>query len=357
MSEDLIRSARFRAEREADWKRLQEIVTKAEKRGVRRLSFEEARDLAILYRQAVNSLSVAREISLDRALLDYLDALCARAYLAVYAPQETLAGVVWRFFARGCPQAMRRSGWHLLLSLFALSLGVVAGWLLFITDPSWWNSFIPGDLGGGRGPGASTQQLLDVIYGDGQESGSQLAAFATYLFSHNVRIAIFCFALGILACIPSFVLAVYNGIILGLFLALHFDRGIGWDLVGWLSIHGVTELAAIVIACAGGFRLGWAVIFPGNLTRRDQLRRHGRDAAKLAVLAAIMLLVAGILEGFFRQLVQDMETRLIVGWGIGLLWLLWILLAGRGSTAERRDEQRGAHAHYGGNDRLGEDAA
>ena len=103
MSEATIRSARFRAEREADWKRLEGIVARTERDGVRQLSFEDARDLAVLYRQAMNSLSVAREISLDRSLLDYLEVLCARAYLAVYAPQESLGGLLRRTLVYSIP--------------------------------------------------------------------------------------------------------------------------------------------------------------------------------------------------------------------------------------------------------------
>ena len=83
-----LRSARFREEREQDWIRLEELVTKAERGGVQSLLFEEARDLAALYRQATTSLAIAREISLDKALLHYLDALAARAYLSVYAPRK-----------------------------------------------------------------------------------------------------------------------------------------------------------------------------------------------------------------------------------------------------------------------------
>ena len=77
-----LRSARFRAEREADWRRLEAIVKRAEKQGVRSLNFEDARDLATLYRQAANSLSVAREISLDKSLLTSLGALPARPCLS-----------------------------------------------------------------------------------------------------------------------------------------------------------------------------------------------------------------------------------------------------------------------------------
>ncbi|MEM7058784.1 MAG: stage II sporulation protein M [Pseudomonadota bacterium] len=329
-TDSTIRSARFRAERENDWKRLDAIVTQTEKRGVRSLSFSDARDLAVLYRQAMNSLSVARSISLDRSLLSYLDALCSRAYLAVYAPQETMGGLLARTLVYSIPQAMRRSAIPLLMAFLAMALGFITGYLLFFEDMTWYNTFMPEALAGGRGISSSAEQLLMVIYDEDPGSLDQLGAFAARLFGHNTQIAIFAFSLGVLVCLPSFALVVYNGLILGVFYALHVDRGIGWDLFGWLSIHGVTELSAIAIGAAGGFRLGLAVLFPGKLRRRDALRKEGRDAALLAILAAIMLLTAGLLEGFGRQLVQDRDTRILVGWGIGALWVSWWLFSGRG---------------------------
>ncbi|MEM7742744.1 MAG: stage II sporulation protein M [Pseudomonadota bacterium] len=325
-----MRSARFRAEREADWKRLEEIVGRTEKSGVRGLSFEDARDLAVLYRQASNSLSVAREISLDASLLNYLEVLCCRAYLAVYAPQESLGGLLRRVVVHAIPGAMRRSAIPLLLGFLAMGLGGVTGYLLFFIDETWYNTFMPGSLAGGRGITSSKEQLLSVIYGD-DSALDGLAAFAAYLFSHNTQIALFAFALGVFVCLPSFALAAYNGLILGVFVALHVDRGIGWDIFAWLSIHGVTEISAICIATAGGFRLGLAVLFPGNLRRRDALRRDGRDAVLLAIFAAIMLVAAGLLEGFGRQLVQDPGTRLAIGWSFGAFWLGYVLFSGRGS--------------------------
>ncbi|MEO0371543.1 MAG: stage II sporulation protein M, partial [Pseudomonadota bacterium] len=64
-------------------------------------------------------------------------------------------------------------------------------------------------------------------------------------------------------------------------------------------------------------------------TRARALREAGRDATKLALVAALMLVAAALLEGFGRQLVQDMGTRLFIGWGIGALWLAWFALGGR----------------------------
>ena len=324
-----LRSARFRAEREADWRLLETLVAEAERRGLHRMDYAAARDLAASYRRATTSLAIAREISLDRALLEYLEALTARAYLCVYAPQERLGGLVSRFFASSAPQALRRSWLFILTGFLCMGLGALTGFVLYLENPSWYFVFLPPELAGGRSPDAATAYLRSVIYSNDPDS-TGLGAFATFLFSHNTRIAIFIFGLGVFVCLPAIALTFYNGLGIGAIMALHVDRGLGWDMGGWLSIHGVTELAAICIACGGGLQLGAAVLFPGALSRREALQRAGRDAVKLALVAAVMLVVAAILEGFFRQLVQDMSARYAIGWGIGLLWLAWAVLAGRG---------------------------
>ncbi|PVB61230.1 stage II sporulation protein M [Labrenzia sp. 011] len=326
--QDLIRSARFRSEREADWRRLETLVRTAESKGLQRMAFAEARDLAALYRQATTSLAIAREISLDKALLAYLEALTARAYLCVYAPQERLGGLLRRFLTRGAPAAMRRSWIFILLGFLFMTLGALAGYMLYFENNDWFYVFMPSEMADGRGPNATTDSLRESIYG--HDSGtSGLGAFAAYLFSHNTRIAIFVFGLGVFACAPAILLTFYNGLLLGAFLALHVDRGLGVDLAGWLSVHGVTELSAVCIACGGGLQLGAAVLFPGDRSRADALRHAGRDAVKLALVAALMLVAAALLESFARQLVQDLTLRFVIGWGVGALWLAWFALGGR----------------------------
>ncbi|MHA3914213.1 stage II sporulation protein M [Halovulum sp. GXIMD14793] len=327
-----IRSARFRAERESDWRRLEALVDKTERYGIRSLGFAEAQDLATLYRQALNSLSLARAISLDKGLLEYLDALCARAYLAVYAPQKALSGLIGKLILRGIPQAARRSLPLILLAFVIMLTGAAAGYLLFVDDPTWYNTLMPPELGQGRGLTSTRGELRSVLTGGDDAPMESLTAFASFLFSHNTQIAILIFSFGVLACLPSVVLTFFNGLILGAFVALHVDRNLGYELAGWLSIHGVTELSALVIACAGGLQLGFAVLFPGEMPRSDALRQRGRDAVKLALLAALMLVVAAILEGYFRQTVQDTETRLIIGWSVGLFWLVYLGVLGRGKA-------------------------
>ncbi|RKQ96236.1 stage II sporulation protein M [Maricaulis maris] len=324
-----IRSTRFRAEREADWRALEVLIKRVESRGSHRLSFDESRALAELYRKAATSLSVARDISLDKNLLIYLESLVARAFLSVYAPQDSLSGVVGRFFGGSASAAVRRSGGVILMAFLALFLGSWVAASLFAQDPAWFYTFVPGELAGERGPGASTETLRAGLFSTEANLIGQLGVFAASLFSHNTRVALFSFALGVFACVPSLLLTIYNGLILGAFWGLYADRGLALELFGWLSIHGVTELSALALAAAGGFRLGLALLFPGSMTRKDSLRMASKDAVKLALIASLMLLVAGLLEGFARQLVTDTTLRILIGWGIGVLWLAWFLLARR----------------------------
>jgi len=278
----------------------------------------------------MNSLSVARDISLDRALIDYLENLCSRAYLVVYAPQESLAHLFVKLFTTGIPQAVRRSSLPLLLGFLALILGAVLGYKLYFDDQGWFYTLVSPSIADGRTPDASASYLRGTLYGHSDwDRGDWLATFSSLLFTHNTRIAILIFSLGVFLVLPSFMLTFYNGLLLGAFYALFDDNGLGFDVFAWLSIHGVTELCAISIACAGGARLGLAVLLPGQRTRRDALRHHSHDAVKLAILAALMLVVAALFEGFLRQLIEDPFWRLGIGWGMGGIWLCWLMLAGR----------------------------
>ena len=70
MAKVVLKSAQFRKEREEIWKELDHLIERIEKSGPRSLSSAELHRLPVLYRSAVSSLSVARAVSLDRALLD-----------------------------------------------------------------------------------------------------------------------------------------------------------------------------------------------------------------------------------------------------------------------------------------------
>ena len=319
MPELQLKSHRFRQEREADWRRLEGLLQRVERGSAASLSYEEMVALPGLYRSALSSLSVARAISLDRSVVDYLEGLCTRAYFFVYGTRSTLLQRLSGFFAGAWPQAVKALWRETAVAGAIMLIGAVAGWLLSVQDPDWYYSFVPRELAGGRDPSATTQFLRSTLYDSGHAQQS-LSLLATFLFTHNAQIALFAFALGFAFGAPTILLMAYNGAMTGAFLALYSQHGLGFEAGGWLFIHGVTELFAVTLAGAAGLKLGWTLAFPGRQTRVDALADAGRQAATVMAGVVVMLFCAGLLEGFARQLVKADLVR----WGIALTTaVLW----------------------------------
>ena len=323
----VVGSRQFRAAREGEWQRLEEIIRRCERRSVRALSDEDLLALPVLYRGALSSLSVARETSLDLELITYLENLCARAYFFVYGVRTSAWSRLAAFFARDWPLAVQSLWRETLASLAITLIGVLAGYLLVANDPGWFSSFVSPGLSGGRDFSASAEHLRSTLY-DRPEGGG-LAIFATFLFNHNSQVSILCFALGFAFGVPTLIVLIANGATLGAFFALFSSHGLGEELGGWLIIHGSTEIFAIVLSGAAGFRIGWSVVFPGEETRLNSAMAAGRTAAVTMAGVVIMLAVAGLLEGVGRQTITVDATRYAIGLTMLALWLAYFYLPRR----------------------------
>jgi uncharacterized membrane protein SpoIIM required for sporulation len=318
VSELQLKSTRFREEREAGWRKLESLLAKVERGSAAGLSDEDLLAIPVLYRAALSSLSVARTISLDRGLLDYLESLCARAYFVVYGVRGTIWSSLARFFLDDWPAAARALWKETLVSGVLMLLGVLLGYGLVTAQPEWFDSFVAPALASGRDPSASVETLRQTLYS--HHENQPLSAFAAFLFTHNAGIALFAFALGFAFGLPTAFLVVSNGCMMGAFFALFASKGLGFQLGGWLGIHGVTEVSAIILAGAAGFHIGWATAFPGDRARLDAAAAAGRRAGTLMGGVLVMLLCAGMLEGLGRQLIQDDVMRYAIAGATALLW-------------------------------------
>ncbi len=316
----LVNASRFRAAHSAEWERLERLVSRIEKRSIKALDDDDLLAVPLLYRSALSSLSVARETSLDRSLVIYLEQLCTRAYFQIYGVPTSALGQLWRFFAQSWPSAVQAL-WRETLVAFLLTVAAgIVGYVLVRSDPSWFFGIVGDGMAQGRDPSASVESLRATIYGTHKDG---LATFAAYLFTHNAQIAIFAFALGFAFAVPTALLIVYNGLMLGAFMAVFVPKGLGVNFTGWIMIHGTTELFAIIIAGAAGFRIGTAIAFPGRQSRSDSAVQAGRTGATAMGGAVVMLMVAGMLEGIGRQIVLDDLGRYGIGLTMLVAWLLY----------------------------------
>ncbi|MFN3423996.1 MAG: stage II sporulation protein M [Novosphingobium meiothermophilum] len=323
-----LRSDRFRLEREADWKRLEAIVQHMEAGRTRRLSDADLLALPALYRTAASSLAIARETSLDAALIAYLEALTQRAWLLVYGPRASLWSWFKGFIGGGLSASVRAMGTELLIALALMVAGTAAGWLLVAANPEWYYALVPGSFADERVPGASRAVLERTLFGNQDQGG--MGVFAASLFSNNAQVSILCFALGFAFGLPTMLLLVHNTALLGALLWLYHGQGLLLDLIGWLSIHGTTELFAILLAGAAGLHIGRAMAFPGTMAVLDAAAAAGRRSAQVMAGVVLMLVVAAVLEGFARQLVASTPSRLGVGGSMLVLWCAYFFAFRRG---------------------------
>jgi uncharacterized membrane protein SpoIIM required for sporulation len=328
-----LKSFEFRRQRERTWRELERLILRVEKSGLHGLQAPELSRLPILYRATLSSLSVARAISLDRNLLEYLESLAARAFFCVYGSKSTIRHTFGRFFTHRFPDTVRRFRWYIAMAALFMLLGAVTSYVLVARSPEWYYSFVDPNLAGGRDPAATTEFLRDGLY-ERRGGAAELSNFASFLFTHNARVGILAFALGFLAGLPVYILIFLNGLMLGAFAALYHSRGLGPDLWGWLLPHGVTELGAIILCGGAGLALAHSLVFPGRYKRLQNLARRGREAGIVVMGAVCMLLAAGLIEGIFRQRVTDIYLRYIVIGATTLFWAWYFLRVGREPEGE-----------------------
>ena len=147
--------------------------------------------------------------------------------------------------------------------------------------------------------------------------------------TNNIQVSIFAFAGGMTAGVYTLFIMIQNGLMLGSLLGLASFHEFN-DLWNFVIGHGVIELSVIGLAGGAGLMLAWAMLYPGRLTRSDAIYKAGRDALTLLIGAALMLIVAGLIEGFIspRELLSP-SIKWGVGIGSGVLMYSYFLLAGR----------------------------
>jgi uncharacterized membrane protein SpoIIM required for sporulation len=318
-----LKSLRFRRERELDWSELERLVNTYERVGVKGLSDEEILAAPVLYRSTLSALSVARSTSLDRGVIDYLESLCARGYFFIYGSRATVWDKLGSFFREEWRLAVCAVWKETFVSALLMAMGVAVAMLLYSQSSEWYFTFVPAELAGGRDPSASLETLRDTLYHSDGTDADGFSVFATSLFTHNSRVALLAFAVGFAFGIPTAIVIAFNGATMGMFVALFMSFGLGFEVGGWLIIHGVTEIFAFILAGAAGLNLGRAMAFPGAQSRLDSLGKAGVVSGTVMGGVVVMLFVAGLLEGFGRQMITSDVARYTIGAVSGLLWFTY----------------------------------
>jgi uncharacterized membrane protein SpoIIM required for sporulation len=318
--------AAMRPDQRQRWQELTALLERLDRRGVESFSAAELKRLGRLYRHVTIDLSRARADADDPDLIRYLNALAARAHGHVYRARPVEVAALGRFVTGGFPRLVRRHAAPLLAATALFALTGLASWVAVVREPELAYSLFD--------ERTVEYENIRLEHQHGEYRGNftfdvgQSPLVAVAIIGNNIRVAILAFAAGALCCLPGALLPVYNGRMLGTLTGLVWLHGYLLDFYGLILTHGVLELSAICISAGSGFLLGWAVIAPGRLARRDALRRAAGDAFGLLAGAVLMLVVAGLIESYVTP-----HFPAVVRWGVAgasaVLLAAYLGLAGR----------------------------
>jgi uncharacterized membrane protein SpoIIM required for sporulation len=323
----------FVALHQGAWWRLQQLTEKARK--IRTMSPDEVDEMVHLYQRCGATLAQARvEYAADSALVSRLTLLVSDAHGVLYGQRDTEVrrGVV-QFATVTFPAAI----YSLRRFIAVAALLTIVPWAAFQV----WLAVSPSAFHAAA-PAATSQQYINQDFADYYRNQPS-QNFATQVFLNNIRVGFLAFAAGILLCVVTAGLLVWNAANVGMAGGLFTHVG-QWDKFwGLILPHGMLEISAVTVAGAAGLRIGWAVIDPGDRPRFNAVVDEARRAGSVLVGLVVAFLLAALVEGFVTG--RPWSTWVRVGIGVAVFTLFWgwtIVYAIR--------------AHRDGGDELGPDA-
>ncbi len=320
-----LKSLDFREKRKASWEMLEKLLKRIEEKGLHSLQPEELIHLAKLYRTTCSSLYIARNISLDKNLHEYLENLVSKGYLAIYCTKPVMESAFSKFFVRDFPQMVCKYILFHLAALVLILLGLFSGYYAVQADPSYYFTFVDRDMAEGRNPYSSRDELAKVLKSGRESNQSVRTAFASQLFTHNTKIGFLCFTLGIVLGLPTIYLLFYNGGMLGAMTQIYHANWLASSWWAWVLPHGITEFLAIILCGGAGLMIASALIYPGKYGRIYQLKSIGRDAGLTVMGSVALFFIAGLIEGYFRQTDLPDLPRYMLALSTFFFWLYYFI--------------------------------
>lgn len=319
--ESKMANGRFIDNRKTAWQRLEDLLALLDNTPLRRLQREEVRELGRIYRRTASDLAIARAESRDPRLITYLNSLMIRAHGRIYRADAQGGERLRGFFAREFPQTFRRTWHYTILSFSVFMLFGLIGFLGSQRDPEF--SEVVGV------PPAFRELYIETKthWWESLNEAGQIGASS--IFTHNIQVTIYTFAFGAMFGVGTLFYLAYNGANIASVVALTYRAGFGNELLTFMVGHGVVELSCIFIAGGAGLLIGSALLVPGDLSRADALKTRGKDAIRLMMGVATLLVIAGLIEGFISPAPIDSRIKFGIGAITGVALYSYLLLAGR----------------------------
>lgn len=307
---------RWIGRREENWQRLDSLLRKVEQKKLKSLTSGEIRDLASLYRSVAADLARARTQEVGNTLIQSLQSLTTRAYTQIYQgsrKQEWQAAV--EFYRFGFPAVVQQTFPYIATATALFIFGGLVAWWYAWQDPSFMSLIVP-------------NQIISQVRDKGELWMGSIVGIeplaSSNIMINNISVSFVAVAGGITAGLYTIYIMIFNGLLIGAVATLVAQNNLAYPFWAFVFPHGSIELPAIFFAGGAGLLIAKAIIFPGKYRRRDAIKYYSSLAAQLVFGIVPMLIIAGIIEGFFspNPIVPD-PIKYLAGMGLFIFLVLY----------------------------------
>ena len=274
-------------------------------------------ELADLYIEISDDLSFARTFYSSSKIVPYLNQLALKAHQKIYANKKEKKSRFITFWTTEIPLAVFRSRRALLYSFITFMVAIAIGAFSSSQDAEYVRLIL--------GDSYVNMTEYNIENDDPMAVYDSMAEGVTFalIAYNNIRVSFLAYIAGILTSIMTGIILFTNGIMVGAFIYMFYEKGLLWLSFSTIMLHGTLELAAIVIAGAAGYVLGSSFLFPGTYSRTVSLIAGAKRSLKIIIGLFPVFVVAALIEGFVTR--HYLELGSLGRWSIVALSALFII--------------------------------
>lgn len=283
----------------SSWNALKNTVEFLEKKDMTKLESKKIREFLHLFRQTSHHLAYARTHFPNSDVTLYLNALVGRAHNHIYAIKKSDFTKVLYYIGYGFPKQCKEFRYYIIAAFAIFIIGAALSMILVSASPQNASYFIP-------------QEMIDSIDYSMDSSGQwDYPLISSYIMVNNISVSLKAFVYGITFGLGTIYILFTNGTLIGALSGLVYHFGTPLNYWSLILPHGIIELTAIFISGGTGLIIARSILIPREHSRKHSIIKASKEAVKLLLGVAILLVVAGIIEGFFTPLNISPINKLI----------------------------------------------
>lgn len=274
-------------------------------------------ELSSLYVEVTDHLSYAQTFYPNSNTLAYLNSLSAKAHRIIYKTKKESRNRFFNFFYKEFPLFFYQYQKQLLIAFLVFLLFSIVGAYSAAND----GAFVRAVMGDGY----VNMTLENIENDDPMAVYKDMTEMNMFLgiTVNNIKVALYAFVFGMFLGVGTLFLLMQNAIMLGSFQYFFFDKGLLWESVRTIWIHGTIEISVIIIAGCAGLVVGNGILFPRTFTRLESFIRGVKAGLKIVVSTIPFFIIAGFLEGFVTRHTEMSDALAITIISLSLFLILF----------------------------------